>query len=147
MLFSELRHTGCLLYRQALEFMFPSQESTLVSLLQAPDTASCQLAPGTEQTQQAKADSKTERYKERYKVLLPVWAVVLGNFRVAVFGGQGSLVGIEHILSFCDVCHLIGQVVHGGMAGLADFMPESWTSPAKRRRAVSTQRSDPMAAV
>lgn len=65
-----------------------------------------------------------------------MWAVVLGDFRVAVFGGQGSLVGIEHILGFCDVGHLIGQVVRGGMAGLADFMPEPRTSPAKGRGAV-----------
>lgn len=61
--------------------------------------------------------------------------MVLGNFGVAVFGGQGSLVGIEHIFSFCDVGHLVGQVVHRGMAGLADFVPEPRTSPTKGTRA------------
>lgn len=83
-----------------------------------------------------------------------VWAVVLRNFGIAVFGGQGSLVGIEHIFGFCDVRHLIGQVVHRGMAGLADFMPEPRTSPTQGReknskvlRAIFTQRFDPMSAV
>lgn len=62
-----------------------------------------------------------------------MWAVVLGYFGITVFGGQGSLVGIEHIFGFRDVGHLIGKVVRGRMARLSDFVPEPRASPAKGR--------------
>lgn len=64
-----------------------------------------------------------------------MWAVVLGYFGITVFGGQGSLVGIEHIFGFRDVGHLIGKVVRGRMARLSDFVPEPRASPAKGRSA------------
>lgn len=70
-----------------------------------------------------------------------MWAVVLGNFRIAVFWGQRSLVSIEHIFGFRDVGHLIGKVVCRGVAGLSDFVPEPRTSPAKGRGAVPSAES------
>lgn len=79
--------------------------------------------------------------------------MVLGYFGITVFGGQGSLVGIEHIFGFRDVGHLIGKVVRRRMARLSDFVPEPRASPAKGRRqsqelrAVPRQRLDPRAAV
>lgn len=71
-----------------------------------------------------------------------MWAVVLGNFGITVFGGQGSLVGVEDIFGFRDVGHLIGEVVRRGMAGLSDFVPEPRTSPAEGRSVVQRAESN-----
>lgn len=58
-----------------------------------------------------------------------MWALVLRNLGIAVFRGEGALVGVEHILGFGDVCHFVGQVVCRGVPWLSDFMPEPRASP------------------
>lgn len=87
LLFSE-RHTGCLLYKQALGFMLPPQESTVGSSPQAPAPASSLLAPRTEQTQEAKADTKIERYKEIYS-LTPCVGCCSGKLQSRCLWGIG----------------------------------------------------------
>ena len=83
--------------------------------------------------QPKQADAKKER---NTSFLLSVWASVLRNLRIAVFRGQGALVGVKHIFSFSDVCHFVHKVVCGRVSWLSDFVPESRTSPGGERFSV-----------
>ena len=58
-----------------------------------------------------------------------VWTLVLRNLGIAVFRGEGALVGVKHVLCFGDVRHFVGEVIRRGVPWLSDFVPEPGTSP------------------
>lgn len=65
--------------------------------------------------------------------LLSVRALVLGNLGIAVFRGEGALVGVKHILGFGNVGHFVGEVIRGRVPWLSDFVPEPRTSPGWKK--------------